>query len=169
MKNKIIYFSTISAIAITTLMSCNQTTSKQTEKVEDAKQELTEAKEQVNEATANKEIAEQNLAQAKVDSTYDYKTYKVYIEKQLLINENEIARLKVKMDADKQENRAANKAKLDEMNARNKMLRTKIEAYKETTKEKWVQFKLDFNREMNDLGLSISDLSKKNIDKINSK
>ena len=169
MKSKIIYYSTISAIAITSLISCNQSTSKQTERVEDAKQELNEAKNEVTDATANKELAEQNLVEAKLDSTYDYKTYKLYIEKQLLINENEIARLKLKIDADKQENRAANKAKLDEMNSRNKMLRTKIESYKETNKEKWVQFKLDFNKEMNDLGVSISELSKKNIDKINSK
>ena len=52
------------------------------------------------------------------------------------------------------------------LEARNATLKKKIEVPVDEAKEKWDAFKLDFNREMDEIGKSLSSSAQKNIKKL---
>jgi len=150
---KILFKLTASAcIAIAALTGCNNSTEKKAENVEDAKAIVTEATSDLN--------------AARIDSANDFIRYQKASELKITENNNKIAELKAKMLAEKMEANTRYANQLDELDKKNMQLKSRIQDYKGGSKDKWDMFKLNFNKDMDDLGKSISAFAEKNMKKI---
>ncbi len=137
-------------LASTCTISCTT----QEKKVENAGEKVKEAKENVAEAT-------ENLNKAVLDSNTEYAKYKTATEATLFENEQRMAALKAKLQTDKKDMRVKYEKELDELYEKNTQMKTKINANKSITKDKWESFKIDFNNDLDKLGKSISALANK--------
>ncbi len=112
-------------------------------KVENAKNEL--------------ETAEENLAKAQEEYLADIEYYKQDMVQRIENNNQEIEKLKLKISIE-DENRELNDAyrkKIGILEERNSELRKKIDTYQAENKDKWENFKREFNRDINELGESL--------------
>ncbi|MES2592847.1 MAG: hypothetical protein V4608_13270 [Bacteroidota bacterium] len=148
MKTPFIKFTLLGCIAIVGLTNCNN--SHET-KVENAEQKVEEAKADVIEATVNLEEARLNSA--------EYVEYKEEAETKLKNNGLKIEEL---LNSQNKEFRSENIKFLEDLNQKNAKLRARIQEQKEGGKNKWESFKLDFNKEMDELGRAISAMVEKN-------
>ena len=151
MKKELIQLTFIACFAAACIAACSSPAEQKEEKVQEAKDKVVEAK--------------QELQQAMVDSSNEYMQYKEASEKRLRANDKIIADLKSSIKTEKTELRAKYQKQLDEIEKKNEKLKTKIEESKEDAKEKWVVFKENFNREMDTLGMSISSMAEKKLPK----
>ena len=151
MKRSLLQITFLACFAAACIAACSTPAEPKEEKVQDAKDKVTEAN--------------QELKQALVDSSNEYMQYKEASEKRLRANDKTIADIKASIKAEKTELRAKYQKQLDELEKKNEKLKTKIEESKEDAKDKWVIFKDDFNREMDSLGKSISTMAEKNLKK----
>ncbi|MCU0322748.1 MAG: hypothetical protein MUE72_10045 [Chitinophagaceae bacterium] len=142
-------FLTLLSVAIftTVVTSCNNGTESKTEKLEDAKEEVIEARKDLNEA--------------RLDSANEYAKYRADVQQRLQANEDLIAATKVQMKANKAAFDANAEKTLFELEQQNANLRATINDYKEGSYSTWENFKSSFNKQVDDLGKSISALSKK--------
>ena len=144
--------SLLASVATIGLTSCNNNSpAAKEEKVEEAKQEVMDAQEE--------------LAQAVYDSTTEYGKYKTETEALLIANDKRIAEFKMEMKEEKKEAREAYEKQLSELEKTNADLKMEIKEFKEGEKGNWQTFKEGFNKKLDNLGKSISALSKKNKDK----
>lgn len=150
MKKTILMLTMAAFVAGTaTLTACSSPAEKEAkaeEHVQDAKQDLVAAQQNATQASINAANAEEwqafkNETNAKIDA-----------------NQSMISELrKMKRKADNDMTEAAYKAKIDELQERNKLLRERMDAY-ETNKSDWATFKSKFNSDMDDLGRSLKDI-----------
>ena len=142
-------FLTLLSVAIftTVVTSCNNGTESKTEKLEDAKEEVIEARKDLNEA--------------RLDSANEYAKYRADVQQRLQANEDLIAATKVQMKTNKAAFDANAEKTLFELEQQNANLRATINDYKEGSYSTWETFKSSFNKQVDDLGKSISALSKK--------
>jgi hypothetical protein len=136
-----------SFVAIATISSCNNSTEKKAEKVEEAKENVTNATNELNEA--------------RLDSATQYAKYKAEMEEKLLENDREIAAIKIQIKAEKQETRTNSEKELDKLIQQNNNLRNTIKAHAAGSYSTWETFKMGFNKDIDDLGKSISALAHK--------
>ena len=136
-------FSAMMAGAV--LTSCD---SKQ-DKVEDAKENVTEAKE--------------DLKDAQQELNAEYPAYKIDMNKRIVANETEIARLRaiINKPGEKPLDNAR-RDKIDDLERRNADLRTRLDGY-ETKRSNWEEFKREYNHDMDELGNSFKDMGKNNV------
>jgi uncharacterized protein HemX len=106
--------------------------------------------------------AQQNLAQ---DSAADEQTYKQQTEAMLNDNNNKIDSLRAVVQTERQDLRDKHNSELDTLKQRNTELQTRLTGYKETGRDKWRKFKYDLNRDIDNLGKSISRFGEKNMRK----
>jgi hypothetical protein len=116
----------------------------------------TEKAEGVDAAQENLEIAEQNYQEAVVDSTNEYTRYKLESNEKLKANDQKIAELKANMKAKKLKDKTNYEIKLNELEQKNAKLKSSIADYKESDKNKWEIFKVNFKKDMDELGKAIS-------------
>ncbi len=140
-------------VCITTvaMMSCNNSPEKKAEKVEDAK-----------EAVVN---ATNDLDKARQDSADEYNQYKVASDSRIRENDSLLVVLKARIKEEKREARITYEKELNQLEEKNEKLKARIHGYKENDKNKWESFKLGFNQDMDALGKSISALAHRNMDK----
>lgn len=132
-------------------ISCNNSPKQKEEKLNDAKGEVLDAKEA--------------LAKSKLDSISDFNKYKESIENKLFENEKKITALKAKNTSKDQSTQALYVKQLDKLEMKNAELKHKIEDYKQGPEQKWELFKIDFNKDVDDLGKSISNMAERNMKK----
>ena len=89
--------------------------------------------------------------------------YKAEAEKRLADNEEKLAMFREKMKADKQVANEKLIKELDELAAKNAKLKADIIATKESTVDKWEAFKLSFNKDLDEVGKSISTMAETNM------
>lgn len=77
------------------------------------------------------------------------------------MNKKTIADFKLKIANERKEVKAKNEQKLAELEARNNQMEKTLLDYKEEGENKWVDFKIKFNRDLDDLGKAFSNLSNK--------
>ncbi len=143
---------TLAVILISTsVLACNNSTEKKAEKVEDAKEKVI--------------VATEALDKARVDSANEYQMYKEASEKKISENNEKILALKAKIKAEKKALRIENQHALDELDRKNEKLKVRMQQYKNADKNSWEAFKLNFNKDMDALGKSISAMAQKNMDK----
>jgi DNA anti-recombination protein RmuC len=146
MKTNILKLSLITCLSSAAIIGC----STPHEKVEDAKVNVTDAN--------------NNLEQAKLDSVNIAAEQAQYrIEKQAILdaNDQKIAELKKEVKTENKQIREKYEKSINALEEQNEAMKAKMKDYKETTKDKWQDFKDGFNKDIDELGKSISALSKK--------
>ncbi len=151
MKTSIFKFLVLAAVVGMVYISCNNSPKQKEEKLNDAKDEVVDAKE--------------DLAKSKLDSIGDFNKYKESIENKLIENERKIAELKAKNTSKDKSTQELYVKQLDKLEMKNAELKHKIEDYKQGPEQKWELFKIDFNKDVDDLGKSISNMAERNMKK----
>ncbi len=118
----------------------------------------------LEEAQANVEEASQALDLARLDSA-EYSNYKIESEKTLRGNELLIADMKDRMKSEKKESIAKYNQTLDSLGIQNSRLRSNLQLYSAEGKARLEMFREDFNKELDALGKSISQLAERNTKK----
>jgi hypothetical protein len=118
-------------------------------KVEDARMELQQSKDDVVEARAE-------LTQALKDSTEDFQNFKRQSELRILQHERDIAELKLQIAKTNKNTKTNYEKMIIDLEQRNYLLKENLKTYNEKNKENWENFKTKFSRNMDDLGNSIS-------------
>jgi hypothetical protein len=134
----------VSTVVIT---SCNFSTEQKAATLEKAK--------------ANVAAASQDLDIAREDSA-EYANYKIESGKKLRENELLIADMKDKMKSERKETTVKYEKQLDSLSRQNSQLRNNMHTYNSAGKANWELFKKGFNKELDALGKSISQLAERN-------
>lgn len=137
-------------LATVVITSCNFSTEQKSATLEKAK--------------ANVEEASQDLDIAREDSA-EYANYKIESEKKLKENELLIADMKDRMKSERKETTIKYEKQLDSLDKQNSQLRNNIHMYSSEGKANWELFKKGFNKELDALGKSISQLAERNMKK----
>ncbi len=151
MKTPILKLVLLAAIVSMIYISCNNSPKAKEENLNEAKDEVVDAKADLVESTK--------------DSINDFKKYKESIEKKLVENDKVIADLKSKNNSKDISTKELYVNQLDKLEKKNAELKHKIEDYKEGPEQKWELFKVDFNKDVDDLGKSISNIAQRNMKK----
>lgn len=114
------------------------------EKIEAAKTEVLEAQKKLDKAK------EALLAEVEI--------YKKETAEKIEANKKVFAELKTTMKNVKE-------GVVENLELKNRDLKTKIDLYRVEGKEKWEEFKLEFDHDMNELAKAVADLKMKNVDK----
>jgi hypothetical protein len=114
-------------------------------KVEDAKDKVS--------------AANQELDQAIKDSIQQFKKES---EEKISANEKSITDFKARIANEKKEDKAIYEKKIAELDQKNSDMKKKLDDYNEEGREKWVAFKAEFSRDMDDLSKSLKNFTYKN-------
>ncbi|ESU26362.1 hypothetical protein FLJC2902T_28470 [Flavobacterium limnosediminis JC2902] len=153
-------------LAISTFMvgmlgtSCKSDTAKEAE-AEDVVEATHEAKQ--DEAIVEQDKALDEMSEQKVtdDVNAEWNAYKAETEAKIKANEKLISDLKLEIKkADKKYDEVYLK-NIELIEKRNSELNSKINNLKVSSKEDWKEFKTEFNRDLDELGKSIGDLTRK--------
>lgn len=150
MRTNIFKITFLVCIATAAIASCSSSTEQKAVTLEKAK--------------ANVEEASHDLDLARADSA-EYANYKIESEKTLRGNELLIADMKDRMKSGKKESITKYKAALDSLDMQNSRLRNNLKMYTNEGKARWELFKANFNKELDALGKSISQLAERNMNK----
>jgi hypothetical protein len=137
MKKRIYTYSVAMIMMLAILVSC----SSPSQKVENAKADLKDAK------------------QEQLDSIADYELFKQQSEERIANNEKIIADFKASRAANKKAIKDSEQRMIDELEQRNINMRKKIIEYKENGKDEWAAFKIEFGHDMDELGKAIKGLT----------
>ena len=144
MKNRLFNLAAIVFVSGILLTGCNmndKNAEKSQDKVQEAKQNVAEANQVLNNA-----IEEFKKESAEI----------------ITANEKRIAEIKVKISQENAENQVILEKKLGALEQKNKALKEKLAGYKNDGNEKWDAFKVEFNHDIKALGKAFSDLTVKN-------
>ena len=117
------------------------------EKVENAKEEVVEANNNLDTAIKNYQA--------------DINAYKIETANKIAANELAIKNFNLKIEKEKKEVRAIYLSKIEALEKKNTDMKNKLDGYQDDGNDKWKTFKAEFSKEMDDLGKSIKDLTKK--------
>lgn len=144
MRKSILLFTFIAVVSSLMYTSCKSSS----EKVENAEEKVTEA--------------EQNLNDAQQEYQADLDNYRMLTASTIETNNRNIAEFNARIENEKNEVRAEYRTKIAELEAKNNEMKQKLDNYQSEGKDQWESFKNEFNRDMDQLGRSISDLTTKN-------
>lgn len=146
MKKSIVQFA-VSAFSIACIaISC----ASPAEKVENAQDQVVEANNNLDTAIKNYQA--------------DINAYRIETANRIAANELAIAKFNVKIANEKKEARADYLKKIAALEKRNTEMKVKLQDYNDEGDSKWKTFKVEFSKEMDDLGKSIKDLTTKDED-----
>lgn len=115
-------------------------------KVENAQDKVLEAKQELNVAMKD------SIQQFKKES-----------EKRISNNEKNIVEFKARIANEKKENKAKYEKKLAKLEQKNSDMKKKLADFKDEEQVKWEKFKVEYNRDMDELGKAFKDLTIKNV------
>jgi len=141
-KSNLTFTASILTIAFA-VMSC----SSPAEKVEKAENQVVEANEKLDSAIKNYQE--------------DMSAYRIETANRIAYNEKAIADFNLKIAKEKKEVRTDYLKKIAELDKKNTDMKIKLNSYKDDGNDKWKKFKMEFSKEMDDLGASIKDLTTK--------
>jgi len=150
-KKSIFKMALLACIAALSITGCSNSSE---QKVETAKEDLVQAEENLNEAN-------QNLEETRIDSM-EYAKFKVEAEIEIAKNNLKIANLEEDMKQDKKDLKVKYEADLETLKKKNSDLKSEVNSNKNSTNEEWEAFKIRFNKEMEELGQSLINLSERN-------
>lgn len=151
MKKIVFTLAAIAFFAGILFTSCNS----QSQKIENAEDNLQDKKEAVIDAKIDLTLARQ-------DSVSEFQQIKTDFQNQIRTNEKTIAGLKLGTVGASHENKVLYEKKLVELEERNNELKIKLAEYKEGETDQWKTFKLEFKRDMDELGKAFSDFTVSN-------
>ncbi len=144
MKKSILVFAALAFISGTLITSC----SSPAEKVENAELEVNQANENLDDA--NKAYEE------------DVEKYRKETAIRIAENEKSIAEFNLRIENEKKEVKADYKKKIAELEQKNTDMKKRMDEYKLEGKDKWEQFKSEFNRDMESLAEAFKNLTVNN-------
>jgi peptidoglycan hydrolase CwlO-like protein len=150
MNKSIIITAATLCFAVSMFTNCSSSAQKaqhEQEKVNNAKIESDEA---------NKEIELENKAHLEEIEKFNEET-KAKVKK----NNQKIFELNSQLAYEKAELKEGLKAKVAQLEVRNRELSKKLNDYEVTNKENWLNFKAEFNRDMNDLEEALNNFGQK--------
>jgi hypothetical protein len=133
--------------------SCNSSS----QKIENAEDKVLDAKEAVIDAQSDLNLARQ-------DSVTEFQQFKTDFQNQISANEKSIAGLKINYVGANKESKVLYDKKLAELEVKNNDLKIKLAEFKEGETDKWQTFKMEFKRDMDELGKAFSDFTVSNKD-----
>lgn len=116
----------------------------------------------VENAEANVEAAQKDLEKAQQEYLADVENYRRQTALKIQANNKSISDFNASVEAEKAEVKAAYKIKIAELEKKNNDLQLKLDGYKADSKDKWETFKMEFNRDMDQLGTALRDLTTRN-------
>jgi F0F1-type ATP synthase membrane subunit b/b' len=118
------------------------------QKVADAQEDVTEAKE--------------DLAEAKDEYLEDVENYRKETSYRIDANNQSIAEFRARIANEKKVAKADYEEKVLKLEQKNTDIKKRLDDYKVEGKDNWQTFKLEFNRDMDELGKALKDLTVKN-------
>lgn len=115
------------------------------------------ARNNVNDANKEVQIANQELSQAKQDSIL---LFRQEAAERISMNKKSIADFKLKISKENKLQKAKNEKRLAELEKRNNSLEKSLADYKDDEKTKWSEFKIEFNNDLDELGKAFKNLTK---------
>jgi hypothetical protein len=149
MKTRVILKIILATLVGSTLSNCNKSPKAKEDDLNNAKQEVVVAKDDLDEATT--------------DSVYAFNKYKSSIQIKLVENEKLITNLKTNLKNKDRKTQTLYYKQLENLQLKNTELKLKIENYKQGASQKWELFKVDFNNDLDQLGKSISKMANNNL------
>jgi cytochrome c556 len=146
MKKSILALAAGTFIAGAVLTSCKSPE----EKVENAKDNVIEASEDLN--------------KAKEEYLIEIENYKLETAQELEANDVTIADFEAKIKRDNAVIKSDYKKKVAELKQKNQELKDKMDNYKAEGKDKWDSFKAEFNHDMEELGKAFKDIATNNVE-----
>lgn len=144
MNNSKLMAITLAVIIGVSLFSCV----KSSEKVEDAKEDVAEAKE--------------NLVDEEEAYLKEVEAYKAKVAEEITANERSIAEFNKRIATQKSEAKGEYEKTITELKNKNSDLKKKLDDFKSDSKANWEEFKVQFNKDMDELGLRIRSLNTEN-------
>lgn len=151
MKTPIVKIAALTVFIGSMLVNCNNSPKAKEDQLSEAKEEVIDAK--------------ADLAESERDSIHDFNIYKESMEKKLAENEKVIADLKSKNTSTDKKVHDLYVKELASLEMKNAECKSKIMNYKQGTEQKWELFKVDFNKGVDELGQSISEMAQRNMKK----
>lgn len=149
MRKTIFILAVTTFIVGTTLVGCKPTTKEEItsqEKVDDAEQNLIDAKDSL-------------VVAKKAATAEEWQTFKNQTDSVISYNEAQIADLKLKMQKTGKKVDAKYQKNIDILEQKNKNLKVKIDTYKNDANSDWQSFKREFNHDMDEIGKAFKDLT----------
>jgi len=143
MKQKFIILAFTGLLASGLITSCNSSENK-----------METAAENVDEAQKNLDEAERRYAE-------EWEKFKLESEERIRNNENEIVIYREREKTDKEFSRKYREA-IDKLEAQNEEMKIKMREGRENAKNRWEEFKREWNHDMDELGTAIKDLGRDN-------
>jgi hypothetical protein len=109
-------------------------------------------------AKENVDQAYQDLKDARAEYEKDWLQFKSNAESKIIANEKSINDLKVEIKSASGKFKAKYEKEVVELEQKNIELKKKISEYKYDGKDKWEEFKRDFNRDVDIVGNAINDI-----------
>lgn len=116
----------------------------------------------VENAAENVADAREDLAKAEQEFAEEWEKFRMESEMQIQNNDNEIAEYRDMETKDKTWGNK-NRERIDELEAKNKALKDKINNYDaEKRRDNWESFKAEFKHDMDELGAALKDFGRDN-------
>jgi hypothetical protein len=114
---------------------------------------------------AKKDVAEANIALTKAEADYatDIEKFRKETDERILANQKNLDEFNARISRQKKDAQLDYKNKIAALEQKNTDMKKKIDDYKAAGKENWEKFKLEFNKDMSDLGKAFSSLTDKNL------
>lgn len=141
MKNSILTMTAIALIASAVVTGCNTSS----QKVENAEDKVA--------------AAEQDLTKANQEYLADLRKYREEVAMKIAANNKSIAEFNARMDNQKAEAKADYKKRIDAIQQKNSDMKKKLDEFKAESKEQWENFKAEFSRDMEDLGIAFKNMT----------
>lgn len=119
-------------------------------------EKVKDAREDVKATSADVLVAKKDLQQAIKDSTEDFHRFHRESEERISNYEKNIAELKVRIAAEKKANRTKYEKIIADLELKTAAMKADLKEYNEDGKDNWAEFKIKFNRNMDDIGNSIT-------------
>jgi hypothetical protein len=112
-------------------------------------------------ATAEENVtdAQKDLDKANAEYIADMETYRKETEAKIAANNESIAAFNARIDSKKAEAKADYKSRITELENKNTDMKKRLDEYKADGKDNWEIFKLEFSRDMEELGKAFKDLT----------
>ena len=137
-------------------LSITQACQSSAKKVENAEDNVLDAKKDLNES-------QNDLVIARNDSINDYMLFKKEAEMKIIAQEKNIADFKARIAKEKKEVKADYQKKLTDLENKNTDLKKNLADLKDDGQNKWISFKKEFNHDMDELGQALKDLTVENV------
>jgi hypothetical protein len=115
---------------------------------------------------AEKKVIEANVKLDSAVKNYqeDMTAYRIETANRIIANEKAISDFNAKIAKEKKQKRAEYLEDIAKLEKKNTEMKVKLNSYKDNGSDKWKIFKMEFIKEMDDLGKSIKDLTTKDKD-----